>query len=222
MTYSHQNPQQKLTVSPSQSQSQTLNPKLNLLNNTVDLTATEQRHPCYQLNSSTIYLPTLKCANTWASDLLAAQGYTTTSTRTAPTVLIITRDPLSRWRSAVVTYMRIHHSDKTTGSALQYTLDMLFESSLILDAHSAPQSQYVQHIPLDQILAFDIATVSTNLAKYLNISIDPHLYRNSTQQHPFMRWADQYLTGYLKRYNSELHTIYQCDYELLKRLHYYT
>ncbi len=193
---------------------------LNLSN--IDLAATELRHPCYQLNSNTVYLPTLKCANTWASDLLHSMGYATTTTRTAPTVLIITREPLSRWRSAVATYMRIHHSDKTTGSELQYTLDMLFESSLILDAHSAPQAQYVQHIPLDQILAFDIATVSTNLAKYLNISIDPHLYRNSTQQHPFMRWADQYLDHYLKRYSQQRHTAYACDYELLKRLHYYT
>lgn len=212
MTYYHQNPQQKLTVSTSQS----LNPKLS----NIDLAATEQRHPCYRIRTTTLYLPTLKCANTWASDLFSSLNYPTTHSRSDDTVLIITRDPISRWRSAVATYLRIWHSDISTGSQLQYTLDSLFERSLILDAHSAPQAQYVQHLDISQLMAFDIRTVSTNLAKYLNIHIDPNLYRNTTQQHPFMRWADQYLTRYEKRYNSDLQTIYQCDYELLARLIY--
>ncbi len=195
--------------------------KKNPLSN-VDLTKTIQRNPCYAINSSTIYIPTLKCAKTWCQNLLVDLGYSETTVRSAPTVLIVTRDPLSRWRSGIVTYMRIWHSDIKTGAEFCYTLDSLLEKSLILDSHTVPQCSYIADADPANILAFDILNVEQTLPHYLNVNISNNRYKNTTQEHSYMRWADQFMPKYLDRYSNDLVELYSCDYVLLRDVQYYT
>ena len=172
------------------------------------------------IDSNTIYIPTLKCANTWCQDLLLEAGYTKTHTRTADRVLIVVRDPIQRWVSGIVTYLRIWHKSDRTPTALRYSLDAVLNQSLTPDLHTAPQSVYVSHLNRDQLLAFDMATVEQTLPKYLNINVEPHRYRNSTAEHDFMRWAHQIVEPLSVQYYDRLREIYSSDYELLSNIQY--
>jgi hypothetical protein len=174
------------------------------------------------IDSHTIYIPTLKCANNWCQDLLLEAGYTKTHSRTADRVLIVVRDPIQRWVSGIVTYLRIWHKSDRTPSALRYSLDTLLDRSLTPDLHTTPQSVYVQHLDADQLLAFDMATVEQTLPKYLNINVEPHRYRNSTAEHDFMRWAHQIVAPLSVRYGDRLREIYSSDYALLSKVQYQT
>ena len=173
---------------------------------------------CISISANTIYLPTLKCANTWCQDLLLEQGYTKTKQRTAERVLIVTRDPIERWVSGITTYLRIWHKADQTVTALRYSLDQLLSRTLTPDLHTAPQSLFVQHLDPEQLLGFSIADLEQNFPKYLNIVVEPNRYRNSTTQHNFMSWAHEIVLPLADKYRTDLMQIYRADYELIQRI----
>ena len=187
-----------------------------------ELDSSDRALDSIHIDSHTIYIPTLKCANTWCQDLLLEAGYIKTHARTADRALIVVRDPIQRWVSGIVTYLQIWHKLDRTPSALRYSLDTVLDRSLTPDLHTAPQSVYVQHLDANQLLAFDMATVEQTLPKYLNINVDPHRYRNSTAQHDFMRWAHTIVAPLSVRYGDRLREIYSSDYALLSKVQYQT
>lgn len=172
---------------------------------------------CVQLNSSTIYLPILKCANTLIQDSLAANNYAKTKERTASRVVIVTRDPIQRWVSGIATYMRIWHSDATTATAARYELNRILAQTLTPDLHTVPQTAYVAHLMPSQLIQYDMAHISTFLSKY-NAQPSPNAYRNSTQEHSHMRWVTQFIVPLAHKLEPQLRELYKHDYELRTHL----
>lgn len=168
---------------------------------------------CIQLNSNTIYLPILKCANTLIQDSLAANNYAKTTNRTASRVVIVTRDPIERWVSGIATYMRIWHSDLTTATAARYALDCILAQTLTPDLHTVPQSAYVAHLTANQLIQYDMAHINTFLSTY-NAQPSPNAYRNSTSEHSYMRWISQFIQPLAHKLEPQLRELYKHDYEL--------
>lgn len=167
------------------------------------------------INSTTLYMPILKCANTLVQDTLSANNYVKTQERSRPLVLLVTRDPIQRWISGITTYLRLW-ANTTNPTQLQYFLHQTLERTLTPDLHTVPQSVYVQHLEPSQILAFDTNSVD-QLFKYLNIQRVSN-YRNSTAEHDYMRWAHSYVLPFAQRHRSRLEETYASDYELLHSL----
>jgi len=197
-----------------------------LLSSELAQTPTPGNIQSYCIKDDTIYLPVLKCASSWMTNVLTLTDAQPEHTRNAPTVVVITRDPIERWVTGMCTYARLMHTEgwstnTTNPTLLLHELITLTEAVPFLDLHTLPQYVYTQHLDTRQILAFKLENLHSNMSEYLGIDIPEETYRNRTTEHSYTKWVRPVILKLQHHLRDSLDYHYAADYEYLRKLNYY-
>ena len=176
------------------------------------------------IDANTIYLPILKCASSWMSEV--TESYEYTNNRQAEHVLIVVRDPLERWITGMCTYARLMHtlnwsSNTTKPRALLEELIIKTEVVPWIDSHCLPMHYYVQHLPLESLTAFRINSLKTDWAKFTQTQLPDNLYKNRNQDNSYTAWVKPVIEKLYQAIKPTVDYHLEADYELLGTVRYY-
>lgn len=178
------------------------------------------------VNEYTAFIPILKNAFNWARHTFRPLDPSITPQQ----YLAFVRDPIDRWVTATATYCRklgllkkhyVQYINQNCfdSTALTQSLDRLLKHTLILDAHSVPQTVYLLPYADKDIT---LLLVNNELSERVNRlygplpSVPPI---NATQGNPYAEFLTLHLKQFLDRRHditAQLRQLYIEDYKLLK------
>lgn len=195
----------------------------NTLQQSLDDTGTKHL-TAKRIDANTIYLPILKCASSWMSEV--TESYEYTNDRQAERVIIVVRDPLERWITGMCTYARLMHtlnwsSNTTKPRALLEELIIKTEVVPWVDSHCLPMHYYVQHLPIESLTAFQINSLKTDWAKFTQTQLPDSLYKNRNQDHSYTAWVKPVIEQLYQVIRPVVDYHLEADYELLRTVRYF-